>query len=279
MTAEVLSIRAWMSSPVDTVPYDASSGACAELMARLDHRHLPVVDEEGHLGGVVTDKALMSLEMVFGPQSDPSARAPTWCDARALDLALPTEITVSPDTDAVQVLGALQTSPQDAALIVDRENHPIGIFTEHDVVRLAAELLDDDATTTDLVRRPLVAVGPYQPLRLARVLMKASRVRHLLVIDKEGVRGVLSWRDVARRGFLRGFGDLVAGLDSPVGNLVGREVIWLPDGASLREAAGRMARHKVGCLPVLNAAGDPVNVITRTDLIPPLVAKIFTESS
>ncbi len=271
MTAEAPSIRAWMSSPVCTVQGSATCEACSELMARYQHHHLPVVDAEGHVGGMITDQALLALEMVFRPQRDPGApREAPRRRARAEDLALPLDILVAPETAASDVLGALRRSAQDAAIVVDPTGRPIGIFTEHDVVRLAAEHLADRPTTRDLPRRSVVSIGPSRPLRLARVLMQASQGRHLLVVREGVVVGVLSRRDLSRSGPLRAFDDLVLGLDRPVGRLVRREVRSIGSGASLRQAAASMAEHQLGCLPVVDDEGRPVNVVTRTDLIGPL---------
>ena len=87
MTMTIQSIRAFMSSPVATVPLDASVSACAALMARADHRHLPVVDAQGRFAGLVTDRALMALELFFTPQDPvPDAETLFWDGAQAQGL-------------------------------------------------------------------------------------------------------------------------------------------------------------------------------------------------
>lgn len=275
MTMTIQSIRAFMSSPVATVPLDASVSACAALMARADHRHLPVVDAQGRFAGLVTDRALMALELFFTPQDPvPDAETLFWDGAQAQDLAVMPPTLFSPDAPAALVLRAMEHARQDAAVLIDADGCPVGIFTDHDVSRLAVEYLEPDLTTEDMVRQSLVAVDPAQSVRLARVLMNASNVRHVLVVGEAGVEGVLSWRDLARRGFLQGYEDMVQDLDTATGSLIGREPVTVPIGTSLRDIAGLLVEERVGCIPVLDAAGAPVSVISRTDLVTLLASRL-----
>ncbi len=43
--------------------------------------------------------------------------------------------------------------------------------------------------------------------------------------------------------------------------------VWISDSASLAEAAGALESHKISGLPVLDAGGELVGVLSQTDLI------------
>ena len=51
-----------------------------------------------------------------------------------------------------------------------------------------------------------------------------------------------------------------------------QETIWLEPEASVQEAAERMAKHRVGAIPVL-ASGELVGIFTERDLLSRVVAK------
>jgi acetoin utilization protein AcuB len=58
-------VREWMRHPVVTVALDASVGQAAALMRERRVRHLPVLDSDGRLIGIVTDRDLR--QVVFSP--------------------------------------------------------------------------------------------------------------------------------------------------------------------------------------------------------------------
>jgi acetoin utilization protein AcuB len=50
-----------------------------------------------------------------------------------------------------------------------------------------------------------------------------------------------------------------------------REVLTITEEASLKDAAGLMAQHKVSGLPVLSAAGMVIGMVTESDVFKVLV--------
>jgi len=269
-------VEHWMSHPVVTVPTDTPAAVCAEIMSRTNHRHLVVVDPDGRMEGVVTDAALMALELAFVPQApEPVAEGLRSSELTAGDLALVPRVRTAPQASLRSVLDALAADSQDIVVVVEPGERPAGVITEHDVVRLAALHGDPMPTVDDLPPSELVVVGPHQSRRLARILMKASGVRHLLVCDEQGLVGVLSWRDLGRRGVQLGGEALARDLDARVADLLGRAPITVDPGTSLRRAAGLMTEHKIGLLPVVDDQGQPVTAISRTDLVPYMMRSLF----
>lgn len=116
----------------------------------------------------------------------------------------------------------------------------------------------------------LLTIEQNEKLAEADELMRARRVRHLLVVDEEGtLMGVLSQRDVFHGGLLKalGYGTRAKqmALDSlRVKDAMTADPVTTSPDATLREAARLMVDRKLGCLPVL--AGDRlVGILTESD--------------
>ena len=116
----------------------------------------------------------------------------------------------------------------------------------------------------------LLTIEQNEKLAEADELMRARRVRHLLVVDEEGtLAGVLSQRDVFHGGLLKalGYGTRAKqmALDSlRVKDAMTSDPVTTSPDATLREAARLMVDRKLGCLPVL--AGDRlVGILTESD--------------
>jgi CBS domain-containing protein len=73
----------------------------------------------------------------------------------------------------------------------------VGIFTERDVLRLAAEHRDLDAIRmTEAMTRTVTSVSPDTHVLAAARLMGERKIRHLPVVEGENVLGVVGIRDV-----------------------------------------------------------------------------------
>jgi len=97
-----------------------------------------------------------------------------------------------------------------ALAIVDEGGRPIGIITERDVIRavargaLRAKVVEAGTTSNLLTASP--EDDEYEVLKR----MRERRVRHLLVVDKEGkLMGVLSIRDFIEDKALKVFAERV----------------------------------------------------------------------
>jgi CBS domain-containing protein len=107
----------------------------------------------------------------------------------------------------------------------------------------------------ELMTPRVIAVAPADPLAVARRLLRENRIHHLLVMEKDHVVGLLSYRD------LIGHGE-----DEPVSSVMSRDVLAVEPWATARNAATMMLGRKHGCLPVMEG-GHVTGVITTTDLL------------
>jgi CBS domain-containing protein len=76
----------------------------------------------------------------------------------------------------------------------------VGIFTERDVLRVAAEgPLFGEVAIEDVMTRRVVTVSPADDLIGAAQLMASRRIRHLPVCEGDFLVGMIGIRDVLRR--------------------------------------------------------------------------------
>ena len=103
---------------------------------------------------------------------------------------------VAPRTSTVAEAARVMKQRDVGSLLVVDGTRLVGIFTERDVAfRVVAAGLDPDATTLRevMTRRPLT-IGPEQPFGYALALMHEKGFRHLPVLDRGKVVGLVSAR-------------------------------------------------------------------------------------
>lgn len=115
----------------------------------------------------------------------------------------------------------------------------------------------------DIMVRKLITVADDARLGVARSYMRLAGIRHLLVLRRGKLAGVLSERDIlgaaANHGVSRAWNMSASDAMST------RLVTTTPD-ESLETAARRLVEARIGCLPVL-ADGELVAIVTTTDLL------------
>lgn len=84
-------------------------------------------------------------------------------------------------------------------VVVTEKGSPVGIFTERDVLRRAAQGQERlQLAMKDVMSKPLITVAPKATIWEAIELMIASKVRHLPVVDGGALVGILTQRDLFR---------------------------------------------------------------------------------
>jgi CBS domain-containing protein len=125
---------------------------------------------------------------------------------------------------------------------------------------------------SEIMRRDFVSLEAGDRLDFVQDVMNLGQIRHLPVLREGRLVGVVSQRDLLanslskalefdpqdRRSFLR---------TVDVSEAMSRSVVSVPAETEIEEAARLMIRHRIGCLPVVDADGAPVGLITETDLI------------
>ena len=129
-----------------------------------------------------------------------------------------------------------------------------------------------ERTVESAMQREVVSVRADERLDLVDDIMKLGEVRHMPVLEGERLVGVISQRDLLaaslsrvlefegreRRTFMRSV---------EVGEAMTPSPVVIAPGATLREAARLMLERRFGCLPVVDARGHMVGLLTETDLM------------
>jgi CBS domain-containing protein len=108
----------------------------------------------------------------------------------------------------------------------------------------------------------IAAVRPEDSLAVATEIMWSSQVRHLPVLRDGEVVGLLSERDIFRRGS-------AVGRDAarePVARAMSSPALTIDPDGPLAAAIWLMVGGKVGCLPVVGPAGL-VGIVTTADVV------------
>jgi CBS domain-containing protein len=130
---------------------------------------------------------------------------------------------------------------------------------------------DAAAPIERLIRRRFVAVGPDDTARAAEALMRMGRLRSVPVVDGVRFEGMLSYAPLVRT-FLAGDddapGSLARALDETcVAALMDDKPARVRPQASRAEAAQELVRSGIGCVPVVDAEGCLVGIVTEADLL------------
>jgi acetoin utilization protein AcuB len=115
----------------------------------------------------------------------------------------------------------------------------------------------------EVMNRRVVTVAPDATVAEARRLLDERRIRHVPVVARGRVVGLVSDRDV--RSAARGDPERTR-----VADIMTRDVLTVSPAARVEEAARLMLAHRIGALPVLER-GELVGIVTTTDLLRALV--------
>jgi CBS domain-containing protein len=109
-------------------------------------------------------------------------------------------LQLGPGHSLQQAAFAMASRKVGAAVIVDPDRDGVGIITERDVLIAVANGQDPAVETVGAhLTSDVVFAAPQWPILKAAQTMLNGGFRHLIVLEGEEVRGILSVRDVVRR--------------------------------------------------------------------------------
>ncbi len=121
----------------------------------------------------------------------------------------------------------------------------------------------------DVMKRPVITIGPEATLHEAHRLMWEKGIRHLPVVDARGeLVGILTDRDI--RLATSNLRENPLPCDAKVYEVMTRPVLTADPLDPVEDAARLMREEKIGCLPVLEGK-DLVGILTGIDLLDALI--------
>jgi CBS domain-containing protein len=105
--------------------------------------------------------------------------------------------TINPSDTAQEAAKKMRDKKVSSLVITDREDRPIGIVTERDLVRqvCAKDVNSNAVIVHHIMSSPLVTIDAYSSAEVAADIMIQNKVRHLLVMDENKVLGIITPSD------------------------------------------------------------------------------------
>jgi acetoin utilization protein AcuB len=131
-----------MTRKVITVDQEAKIFDAQELMTANDIRHLPVVEEDNRLVGIVTDRDIRSaLPYSFFKKAISETEKEKISELRVKDIMSKKPISISPTYTIQDALMVIQDSKVGALPVVDDDGKVTGIISVRDLLRAFINVL------------------------------------------------------------------------------------------------------------------------------------------
>jgi acetoin utilization protein AcuB len=125
---------------------------------------------------------------------------------------------------------------------------------------------------SSIITEEVVTVDMDDPLKTICGIFNDKRFHHLLVVEDDELRGIISDRDVLKASspFLNTLSEQnrdIAILRKRAHQIMSRKPITVTKEASPEDAVRLMLRENISCLPVVSSDGQIEGIITRKDLL------------
>ena len=85
------------------------------------------------------------------------------------------------------------------SIIIVKDDKPLGIFTENDLVRIVAEGISGEEIVQGYMSSPVIEIDENSTVMEAYLLMVSNGINHLVVMNNGVIKGVISNRDILLR--------------------------------------------------------------------------------
>lgn len=143
MVDGVILVKDYMRAPAITISVEAGLDRALMIMRTQRIRHLPVVDDDGKMVGLISDRdlRLSMLEMEQGPGGAPIGYyLPAL--TKVSTVMIKNVMTSTPDMPLANAATIMSERKFGCLPIIDSETKkPLGIITETDMLRLLSSML------------------------------------------------------------------------------------------------------------------------------------------
>ncbi|ADR35109.1 diguanylate cyclase/phosphodiesterase with PAS/PAC sensor(s) [Sulfuricurvum kujiense DSM 16994] len=170
-------------------------------------------------------------------------------------------LALDADQSIADALETMTKAGISSVIVVDSDNRPIGIFTEHDALGVVADFINIEQSLREVMTPEPFCVEETFYLHDAYAMMEEKGYRHLVVVDEEErFVGVVSEGD-----FLRHIGFEQLGKFKVVAEAMSGSLLIVSPDTPLFEAAALMHERKSEYAVVLNGS-HPSGLITERDI-------------
>ena len=118
-----------------TIKAHAKLREAVEILQNLDVRHLPVLDEEGELVGMLSDRDLRGLALPHLVAGEYAGVVQTGLQATVATVMSSNVLSVDPEAEVEEIVELMLDNKIGAVPVVDRDRGLIGIVSYMDVLR------------------------------------------------------------------------------------------------------------------------------------------------
>lgn len=288
-----LPVREVMTREPAAVSVTAGVRQAIELLLGSEYRALPVVDAEGRLVGLVSnrdlvDRADLAARLDLLASMTPEQREEVLAalpDRKVADVMTAEPVSVADGATLAQAVHLMTERRVKRLPVIDRQGKLVGILSRWYVLRAVGETFPRDlgpepaggATVRDLMRSEAPTVLTTDPIETVLDAVLSTRLNRAVVVDRERrVVGVLSDADIMRAvdpaahpglvGALMGRQATVPTDQKAIEFVAGTPAAVAPE-TSVAEAAQLMASsgHKILC--VVDGERRLLGILDRADLL------------
>ena len=198
----------------------------------------------------------MRVEDLDGLAFDDVLLKPGYSETLPKDVSIRTRFTRDITLNIPVVSAAMDTVTEARLAIALAQQGGIGVVHKNmPIERQAHEVRKVKRFESGVIAEP-ITVGPDAPLRIARTLAEEHGFSSFPVVDGQLLVGILTGRDMR------------AGRDpeTPIRELMTPNPVTVVEGTSPDDARGVMHKHRKETLPIVDASGRLVGLITLKDV-------------
>ncbi len=130
----------WMTKdPVSVLP-TTSLSKCQKLLKMHNIRRLPVVDEDNHVVGIISDRDVKSASPSKASSLEVHEMQYLLAEVKARDIMTPNPVTVRSNETISSVAMLMQDRKIGGLPVVDNNNCLIGIITDQDIFKVLVDI-------------------------------------------------------------------------------------------------------------------------------------------
>ncbi len=156
-------IKHWMTSEVVTITPETSVVKASKLMKDHDIRRLPVVDTEGHVVGIVSDRDIKDASPSQATSLDMREMLYLLSELKIKSIMTVNPICVSPE-DSIDKVAILMEEKSFGGFPVTENDKLVGIISDHDIFRVLINITGARQESVQFAFHVEEKVGALRPI-------------------------------------------------------------------------------------------------------------------
>ncbi len=231
-----------------------------DLMEKHDITKIPVMDDH-RLIGIVTDNKIADKLGSIRSKGVPAARM------HASSVIDKNFDPVAPDDEVESILKTVG-EPGLTMLPVIEKDKLVGVITKANLL----PLINSKKKIKEVMNEEIHSVSPEDRVVHARRILLDNDIARMPVVNEGKVVGIVSDCEIAfafakiKKSFSLGqqhyrIRELL------VKDVMKKNVVTLPEDATIKDAADLMIKQDIGCIPIIDNKDKVRGMVTRTDLL------------